>query len=57
MLWLNRFLAGQIKRSTTYEVEVVCEGGKTLKLGGTGTERETVLWLNRFLAGRIQRGR
>jgi hypothetical protein len=57
VLWLNRFLAGQIQRSTTYEVEVVCEGGKTLKLGGTGTEREKVLWLNRFLAGRIQRGR
>lgn len=48
---------GRNSYTTTYQVEVAVEGGKTLKLGGTGTERETVLWLNRFLAGRIQRGR
>ena len=48
---------GRSSYSPTYKVEVAFEGGKTLKLGGTGTERETVLWLNRFLAGRIQRGR
>ena len=48
---------GRSSYSTTYQVEVACEGGKTLKLGGTGAERETVLWLSRFLAGRIQRGR
>ena len=48
---------GRSSYTTTYQVEVAFEGGKTLKLGGTGTERETVLWLNRFLAGRIQRGR
>lgn len=48
---------GRNSYTTTYQVEVAVEGGKTLKLGGTGAERETVLWLNRFLAGRIQRGR
>jgi len=48
---------GRSSYSTTYQVEVACEGGQTLKLGGTGAERETVLWLSRFLAGRIQRGR
>jgi hypothetical protein len=48
---------GRSSYSTTYEVELTCAGGKTLKLGGAGTERETVLWLSRFLAGRIQRGR
>jgi hypothetical protein len=48
---------GRSSYSTTYQVEIACEGGQTLKLGGTGAERETVLWLSRFLAGRIQRGR
>jgi hypothetical protein len=48
---------GRSSYSTTYQVEVACEGDKTLRLGGTGAERETVLWLSRFLAGRIQRGR
>ena len=48
---------GRNSYSTTYQVEVATEGGKTLKLGGTGAERETVLWVSRFLAGRIQRGR
>jgi hypothetical protein len=48
---------GRNSYTTTYQVEVAVEGGKTLKLGGAGAERETVLWLNRFLAGRIQRGR
>lgn len=48
---------GRSSYTTTYQVEVEVEGGKTLKLGGTGAERETVLWLSRFLAGRIQRGR
>ena len=40
-----------------YQVEVAVEGGKSLRFGATGAERETVLWLSRFLAGRIQRGR
>jgi hypothetical protein len=48
---------GRSSYSTTYQVEVACEGDKTLRLGGTGAERETVLWLSRFLTGRIQRGR
>ena len=48
---------GRSSYSTTYQVEVTCEGDKTLRMGGTGAERETVLWLSRFLAGRIQRGR
>lgn len=48
---------GRSAYSTTYHVEVACEGDKTLRLGGTGAERATVLWLSRFLAGRIQRGR
>jgi len=48
---------GRSSYSTTYQVEIACEGGQTLKLGGTGAQRETVLWLSRFLAGRIQRGR
>jgi hypothetical protein len=48
---------GRSSYSTTYQVEIACEGGQTLKLGGTGAEREAVLWLSRFLAGRIQRGR
>jgi hypothetical protein len=48
---------GRSSYATTYQVEVACAGDKTLKLGGTGAERETVLWLSRFLAGRIQRGR
>ena len=48
---------GRNSYSTTYQVEVATEGGKTLKLGGTGAERETVLWVSRFLARRIQRGR
>jgi hypothetical protein len=48
---------GRNSYTTTYQVEVAVEGGRTLKLGGTGAERETVLWLSRFLAGRIQRGR
>jgi len=48
---------GRSSYSTIYQVEVACAGDKTLKLGGTGAERETVLWLSRFLAGRIQRGR
>jgi hypothetical protein len=43
--------------STSYQVEVACEGGKTLTLGGSGAERATVLWVSRFLAGRIRRGR
>jgi hypothetical protein len=45
---------GRSSYSPTYKVEVAFEGGKTLKLGGTEAERETVLWLNRFLAGQIQ---
>ena len=48
---------GRSSYTTTYQVEVEVEGGKPLKFGGTGAERETVLWLSRFLAGRIQRGR
>jgi hypothetical protein len=48
---------GRHSYTTTYQVEVAVEGGRTLKLGGTGAERETVLWVSRFLAGRIQRGR
>ena len=48
---------GRSSYTTTYQVEVAVEGGKSLKFGGTGAERETVLWLSRFLAGRIQRGR
>jgi hypothetical protein len=48
---------GRSSYSPTYQVEIACEGGQTLKLGGTGAQRETVLWLSRFLAGRIQRGR
>ena len=48
---------GRSSYSTTYQVEVTCEGDKTLRMGGTGAERETVLWLSRFLAGRIQRRR
>lgn len=43
--------------STSYQVEVACEGGKKLTLGGSGAERATVLWVSRFLAGRIRRGR
>ena len=48
---------GRSSYTTTYQVEVAVEGGKPLKFGATGAERETVLWLSRFLAGRIQRGR
>jgi hypothetical protein len=48
---------GRSSYTTTYQVEVEVEGGKPLRFGGTGAERETVLWLSRFLAGRIQRGR
>ncbi len=48
---------GRSSYATTYQVEVACEGDKTLRLGGTGAERETVLWVSRFLAARIQRGR
>ena len=51
---------GRNSYTTTYQVEVAVEGGKTLKLGATGAtgaERATVLWVSRFLAGRIQRGR
>ena len=48
---------GRSSYTTTYQVEVEVEGGKSLKFGGTGAERERVLWLSRFLAGRIQRGR
>ena len=48
---------GRSSYTTTYQVEVAVEGGKSLRFGATGAERETVLWLSRFLAGRIQRGR
>jgi hypothetical protein len=48
---------GRNAYTTTYQVEIACEGGKSLKLGSTGAERATVLWVSRFLAGRIQRGR
>jgi hypothetical protein len=48
---------GRNSYHTSLQVEVSCAGDKTLKLGGTQAERETVLWLSRFLAGRIQRGR
>jgi hypothetical protein len=48
---------GRNSYSTSYEVEVEVAGGRTLKLGGNGAERATLLWVSRFLAGRIQRGR
>jgi hypothetical protein len=48
---------GRNSYTTTYQVEVAVEGGKTIKVGATGSERATVLWVSRFLAGRIQRGR
>lgn len=48
---------GRNSYTTTYQLEVAVAGGKTLKLGGSGVERATVLWVSRFLAGRIQRGR
>ncbi len=48
---------GRSSYPTVYQVQVAVEGGKPLKFGATGAERETVLWLSRFLAGRIQRGR
>lgn len=48
---------GRNSYTTTYQAEVTVEGGRTLKVGGTGAERETVLWVSRFLAGRIRRGR
>ena len=48
---------GRNSYATTYQVEVAVEGGKTLKVDGSGAERTTLLWVSRFLAGRIQRGR
>jgi hypothetical protein len=48
---------GRNSYTTTYQVEVAVEGGKTLKFGGAGADRATVLWVSRFLAGRIRRGR
>jgi hypothetical protein len=48
---------GRNSYTTTYQVEVAVEGGKTLKLSGTAADRATMLWISRFLAGRIQRGR
>ena len=48
---------GRNSYTTTYQVEVAVEGGRTLKLSGTATDRATMLWISRFLAGRIQRGR
>jgi hypothetical protein len=48
---------GSNSYTSTYQVEIACEGGKSLKLGGTAADRKSVLWLSRFLAGRIQRGR
>lgn len=47
---------GRTSYNTTYQVEVDVEGGRTLKLGGAGAERATMLWVARFLAGRIRRG-